>query len=47
MTVAIASYLPELMIIKIGPTIRLSDDQGRPVAFPTAEAFGFFFSMNT
>ena len=43
MTVAIASYLPESMIIKIGPTLRLLDDQGKPVALPTAEVFGFFF----
>ena len=46
MTVAIASYLPESMIIKIGPTLRLLDDQGKPVALPTAEVFGFF-STNT
>ena len=43
MTGAIASYLPERMIIRMGPDLKLVEDQGNPVALPTAHAAGFFF----
>lgn len=43
MTGAIASYLPERMIIRIRPDIRLVDEQGNPLALPTAHAAGVFF----
>ena len=43
MAETIASYLPERMIIRMGPDLRLVDDQGNPVVLPTAQAAGFFF----
>ena len=43
MTGPIASYLPEHMIIRMGPDLRLVDDQGNVLAWPTALAEGFFF----
>jgi hypothetical protein len=39
---AIASYLPESMLIKIGPDLIIFDPDA-PGIFPTAFAFGFFF----
>ena len=47
MKAVVGSYLPESMIIKIGPDLRLLDNQGKPVAFPTPETFGFFFHEYT
>ena len=38
-----ASYLPERMIIRIGPELKLVDDQGKPMALPTADAAAVFF----
>lgn len=43
MTGAVASYLPERMIIRMRPDLRLVDDQGNPLVLPTAHAAGVFF----
>ena len=42
-----ASYLPERMIMRIGPELKLVDDQGKPMALPTADAAGVFFHEYT
>ena len=39
----LASYLPERMMIRIGPELHLLDDQGNPTPLLTAEAAGIFF----
>lgn len=40
---AVAAYLPESMLIRIGPDLRILNAQGMPEPFPTAQAFGWFF----
>jgi len=39
---AIAGYLPEKLIIRLGTEIRIVDQNGSPVPFPTPAAFGVF-----
>jgi hypothetical protein len=39
----VASYLPEQLIIKLGPELQVIDKNGCPVPFPTPAALGFFF----
>jgi hypothetical protein len=43
MTKTIASYLPESMLIKVGPELRLFPDANSPDGFRSASAFGYFF----
>ncbi|MFQ1700475.1 hypothetical protein ACJ5NV_07750 [Loktanella agnita] len=43
MSTTIATYLPESMLIRIGPDLRILDESGAPIPFPTAEAFAWFF----
>lgn len=40
---AIASYMPESMLIRIGPELRIYNEQGLPEPLPTADALGYFF----
>ena len=46
MTITVASYLPESIIINIGSMFSLIDDKGKPAAFPTAESIGIFLYEN-
>jgi hypothetical protein len=41
--IPIATYLPEAMIIGIGPELRIVDENGKIIEFPTATSFGYFF----
>ena len=43
MTKTIASYLPESMLIKVGPELQLFPDANREGGIRNASAFGYFF----
>lgn len=42
-THVLAKYLPESMLITIGPDLRILDDHGSVIPFPSAQAFAVFF----
>lgn len=43
MSAAIATYLPESMLIRIGPDLRILDENGKLIPLPSARVFAYFF----